>query len=289
MWFWWSLIAAVFAAVSVILTKKALQNVSASLVAWVLFSLNTPILILIAFKDGVTEVNSLFFLGAIGSASVFGIGKTIRLAAIKQNLLSKIAPLATFSAVFAYLLALIFLSEKIKLMGVIGLLLIILGAYILNAENLSKDLLKPFKLLFTEKASGLFMLGVLLASISAILDKISITNTFPTNPSLTLLMENIVISIILFIYLQKKKQGWIKQLKDNFKLLTLTSIIYMLSAIAVFSAFAIGPVALVIGIKQLQLFFVLLLSYLTFQDKPTKHSLLASVVMVIGVILIKLT
>jgi len=289
MWFWWSLIAAVFAAVSVILTKKALQNVSASLVAWVLFSLNTPILILIAFKDGVTEVNSLFFLGAIGSASVFGIGKTIRLAAIKQNLLSKIAPLATFSAVFAYLLALIFLSEKIKLMGVMGLLLIILGAYILNAENLSKDLLKPFKLLFTEKASGLFMLGVLLASISAILDKISITNTFPTNPSLTLLMENIVISIILFIYLQKKKQGWIKQLKDNFKLLTLTSIIYMLSAIAVFSAFAIGPVALVIGIKQLQLFFILLLSYLTFQDKPTKHSLLASVVMVIGVILIKLT
>ena len=288
MWFWWALTAAVFAAISVILTKKALKNVSASLVAWVLFSLNTPILVLIAFKDGSTEVNRLFFLGAIGSASVFAIGKTLRLAAIKQALLSKIAPLATFNAVFTYLLALIFLSEKIKLIGVVGLLLITMGAYILNAEKLGKDLLKPFKLLFAEKASALFMFGVALTSISAIFDKISVTNTFPTNPSLTLLMENVVISIILLIYLQKKKQGWITELKENFKLLTLTSLIYMLAVIAVFSAFAIGPVALVIGIKQLQLFFVLLLSYVAFQDKPTKHSLLASAIMVIGVILIKL-
>jgi len=289
MWFWWALTAAVFAAISVILTKKALKNVSASLVAWVLFSLNTPILVLIAFKNGTTEVNRLFFLGAIGSASIFAIAKTMRLAAIKQSLLSKIAPLATFNALFTYLLALIFLSEKIKLIGVVGLLLITMGAYILNAEKLGKDLLRPFKLLFAEKASVLFILGTVLTSISAIFDKISVTNTFPTNPSLTLLMENVVISIILLIYLQKKKQGWITELKDNFKLLILTSLIYMLAVIAVFSAFAIGPVALVIGIKQLQLFFVLLLSYFAFQDKPTKHSLLASAIMVIGVILIKLT
>jgi len=289
MWFWWALSAAILAALSVILTKKSLKNVSASLVAWVLFSLNTPILVLIAFKNGVTEVNNLFFLGAIGSAGVFSIGKTMRLSAIKQSLLSKISPLATFNAIFAYLLALIFLSEKIKLIGVVGLLLITLGAYILNAEKLGRNLLKPFKLLFREKTSMLFILGVFLTSISAIFDKISVINTFPTNPSLTLLMENIVISIILFIYLQKKKQGWIIQLKDNFKLLALTSIIYMLAVIAVFSAFAVGPVALVIGIKQLQLFFVLLLSYVVFQDKPTKYSLLASIVMIIGVILIKLT
>jgi len=273
----------------VVLTKKALKKISAPLVTWVLFSLNTPIVALIAFKDGVTQVNYLFFVGAIGSASIFAIAKTLRLVAIKQALLSKIAPLATFNAVFAYLLALIFLSEKIQLMGVVGLLLITMGAYILNAEELGKDLLKPFRLLITEKASLLFLLGVALTSVTAIFDKVSITNTFPTNPSLTLLMENIIVSFLLLIYLQKKKKGWLGELKENFKFLTLTSLVYMVAVIAVFSAFATGPVALVIGIKQLQLFFVLFLSYLTFKDKPTKHSLLASVIMVMGVVLIKLT
>lgn len=289
MWFWWAFLAAIMAAVSVVLTKKALKNISAPLVTWVLFSLNTPIVALIAFKDGITQVNYLFFVGAIGSASIFAIAKTLRLVAIKQALLSKIAPLATFNAVFAYLLALIFLSEKIQLMGVVGLLLITMGAYILNAEELGKDLLKPFRLLITEKASLLFLLGVALTSVTAIFDKVSITNTFPTNPSLTLLMENIIVSFLLLIYLQKKKKGWLNELKENFKFLSLTSLVYMVAVIAVFSAFATGPVALVIGIKQLQLFFVLFLSYLAFQDKPTKHSLLASVIMVAGVILIKLT
>jgi len=289
MWFWWAFLAAIMSAVSVVLTKKALKKISAPLVTWVLFSLNTPIVALIAFKDGVTQVNYLFFVGAIGSASIFAIAKTLRLVAIKQALLSKIAPLATFNAVFAYLLALIFLSEKIQLMGVVGLLLITMGAYILNAEELGKDLLKPFRLLITEKASLLFLLGVALTSVTAIFDKVSITNTFPTNPSLTLLMENIIVSFLLLIYLQKKKKGWLGELKENFKFLTLTSLVYMVAVIAVFSAFATGPVALVIGIKQLQLFFVLFLSYLTFKDKPTKHSLLASVIMVMGVVLIKLT
>lgn len=289
MWFWWAFLAAIMSAVSVVLTKKALKKISAPLVTWVLFSLNTPIVALIAFKDGVTQVNYLFFVGAIGSASIFAIAKTLRLVAIKQALLSKIAPLATFNAVFAYLLALIFLSEKIQLMGVVGLLLITMGAYILNAEELGKDLLKPFRLLITEKASLLFLLGVALTSVTAIFDKVSITNTFPTNPSLTLLMENIIVSFLLLIYLQKKKKGWLNELKENFKFLSLTSLVYMVAVIAVFSAFATGPVALVIGIKQLQLFFVLFLSYLAFKDKPTKHSLLASVIMVMGVVLIKLT
>lgn len=289
MWFWWAFLAAIMAAVSVVLTKKALKNISAPLVTWVLFSLNTPIVALIAFKDGITQVNYLFFVGAIGSASIFAIAKTLRLVAIKQALLSKIAPLATFNAVFVYLLGLIFLSEKIQLMGVVGLLLITMGAYILNAEELGKDLLKPFRLLITEKASLLFLLGVALTSVTAIFDKVSITNTFPTNPSLTLLMENIIVSFLLLIYLQKKKKGWLSELKENFKFLSLTSLVYMVAVIAVFSAFATGPVALVIGIKQLQLFFVLFLSYLAFKDKPTKHSLLASVIMVAGVVLIKLT
>ena len=144
MWFWWSILASILSALVIALTKKALADSGASLVTWALFSLNTPLLVLIAFKNGPTQVNYIYFLGAIASSVVFSIAKTLRLSGIKQGLLSKISSLSTLSVVFAYLLALVFLSENVQLLEIIGLILITIGAYILNLEKLGKDFFKTF-------------------------------------------------------------------------------------------------------------------------------------------------
>ena len=49
-----------------------------------------------------------------------------------------------------------------------------------------------------------------------------------------------------------------------------------------------GPVALVIGVKRLQIFFMLLMGYLFFKDKTTKHIWVATFIMVLGVLMIRL-
>jgi len=93
----------------------------------------------------------------------------------------------------------------------------------------------------------------------------------------------------LTIYLNKKEEKtWKLEVKNNLKWLTINGIIYGCISLLVFAAYTGAPVAIVMSIKRLQIFFVLLFSWIFFHDKPSKQSWIASAMMVLGVLLIKL-
>src|SRR5260221_6289297 len=152
MWFWFALASAILGAVDVTLNQRCLNKVSAGVLTWSLFSLTLPILALLAIKDGIPVLNAMFVVGVCGSALTFVFSKTIVNNTLKQNVISKVFPLTAFSGLFTYGFGLLFLGESIRLIPIIGLLLIISGSYILNADQAREDLLKPFKLLFSTRA-----------------------------------------------------------------------------------------------------------------------------------------
>ena len=288
MWFWYAILSAVISAFSVILNKLILKKVNTLLLTWSLFALPLPLLFLLSFKDVIPKINNLFFLGITGSSLSFVFSKTITLNSIKNNLLSKIYPLVSFSTFFTYIFGLILLSESIKLTAVIGLLIIILGGYILNAENARENILKPFKMLFLEKSSYVFLFAMILSSATSIFDKIGLTNVNPSNPTFVLFSENAFMTVLLTGYLTHKDKNWVNEIKNNFWFLFLASLIYMTLVLVAFLGFISGPVALVIGVKKVEILFVIILSFLVFKDKPDKHSVIAAVCMLCGVILTKL-
>ena len=288
MWFILAFGSAVLGAIDVILNKKCLNKVSAAVLTWSLFTLSLPPIAIVALRGGLPTVNQMFFFGVIGSSLTFVFSKTITNSTLKNNLVSKVYPLTAFNGLFIYLFGLIFLSESIRLIPLIGLLSVIFGSYILNADKAKEGLLKPFKILFTNKASLLFMFAILLNSITTIFDKTGINNTQPINPAFTLLMENVIMVVMLTVYLiTKEKITWIKEFKTNFGILFINSLIYSVVSLLVFMAFTDGPVALVMAVKRLQIFFILILGYLFFKDKPTKYAWIASFIMAFGVFLIK--
>ncbi len=289
MWFWFAFVSAVLGAAEVILNKKSLHNVSSAVLTWALFTLSLPILAYIALKDGMPSVNQLFYMGVFGSSLAFAFAKTITNETLKNNVVSKIFPLTAFSGIFTYIFGLLLLSETIRLVPVLGLLSIIAGSYIMNADQAKEDFLKPFKLLFTTKASVLFLIAIMLGSLTAIFDKVGLNNTAPTSPAFTIFVEQLIMSILMTVYVWKKeRKTWGKELRNNFWMLLLNSIMFIAVSLLVFTAYIGGPVALVLGIKRLQIFFILLMGYLFFKDKPTKHIWVATLIMVIGVIMIKI-
>jgi uncharacterized membrane protein len=184
---------------------------------------------------------------------------------------------------------LIFLSESIRPIPVIGLISVVLGSYILNADQAKEDFLKPFKIVFATKTSLYFLIAIMLGSLTAVLDKLALNNTLPKSPVFTILIEQIIMSAILTPYLlRKESKTWIKELKNNFLMLSLISIIFFITGLLVFYAYIDGPVALIIGVKRLQIFFILLMGYLFFKDKPTKHIWAATAIMILGVLMIRL-
>ncbi len=289
MWFLLAFISAILGAVDVILNKKCLEKMSAAVLTWALFAFSIPGLAIFALKNGVPALNYLFFIGVIGSALTFVFSKTITNETLKNNQISQVFPLTAFSGLFVYVLGLIFMGESLRPIPILGLFSIVLGSYILNADKSNGDLLRPFKVLFNNKASLLFLLAIFLNSVTTIFDKTAILNSIPNNSAFVLLAENLCMAIMLSVYLYKKeKVTWMREIKENISMLLLTCTIYTFVSLLVMNAFIEGPVALVMAIKRLQIFFILILGYIFFHDKPTRHAWVASAVMIIGVLLIRL-
>jgi len=288
MWFWYALASAIISAISVTVNKRLLHKIHVPLLSWSLFAFPIPFLIVLAIREGLPTVNRLFFTAIVSSSLCFAIAKTLSLSSIKNSLLSKIYPLQSVGLLFVYLLGIIFLSEVIEIVNLIGLFLIIIGVYIFNIEKAKENFLEPFKLLFTNRIFLLFLISILLSSITPIFEKTAIINSNPPSPIFVLLTENVLMSVLLSGYLTHKDRFWLREIKNNFWLLLLSSLIYTSLALFVFMGFSSGQVALVVGIKKLEVLFVLLFSWLFFHDKPTRHAWIASLIMLVGVVLIKM-
>jgi drug/metabolite transporter (DMT)-like permease len=289
MWFWLCLASSVLGAFANIMNKKTLGKVDASVFTWSLFALSLPFLGYIAFKDSVTTVNYFFFLGAIGSAIAFVFAKTITNQAIKQSVLSKLLPLSSLSVLFTYVIGLLFLSEEISAFGVLGLVLIVLGVYVLNADGAQEDLRKPITMLFSNKLYLLFILATFLISIESLFIKIAMNNTSPLNVPLAMFGEQSLMTLFLTVYLVRTKKGWVGVVRKDFVKLFLNSLLYFVVSLMVFTAMSGTAVALVQGVKRSQLLFTLLLGIVFLNDRPTKHTWVASLLIIIGVILIKIS
>ena len=87
----------------------------------------------------------------------------------------------------------------------------------------------------------------------------------------------------------KKDKQWMTDLKNNFWTLSLNGIAYMALSLLFMYGITTGAVALVSGVKKLEVFFVLIFGWLLFRDKPKKVVWIGSLIMLLGVILIKLS
>jgi uncharacterized membrane protein len=289
MWFWYAIISAITSAISITLNKKALAKVNASLVSWTLFAFSMPFLIYPSFKDGIPKLNGYFWLATLGSVVCFGYAKTLALKSLKGSLMSEVVPLAFFSVLFQYILGLIFFAEEIRLVPILGLLLIVSGGYILKVEEAKEGFLKPFQILFTNKNAFMYLGAMVLMTVSSAMDKTAMVNMEPLNQSFYLLLGNLALTLMIGFYMSKKSMTWVKDIKNNFWVLFGSALAYtVVSLTYLYGITTGGALALVSGVKKLEVFFVLILGFLLFGDKPKTGVWIGSLIMLIGVILIKM-
>lgn len=288
MWFWYALLSAAVSTISVILNKKALKNINTSLVSWSLFAFSVPFLIYPALKDGWPKINTVFLLASFASVVAFTYAKTLSLRSLKSSLVSEIIPLSFFAVLFQYFFGLIFLSQSLKTLPFVGLLLIIIGGYLLKVEEARENILKPLKLLVTNRSSLFYLIAMIIMPLATVFDKIALNNIKPINQSFYLLIGNILTTILLSIYLSNRNKNWMKDLKNNFWTLLLNGIAFTVVSLLFLYGITTGALALVSGVKKLEVFFVLILGWFLFGDKPKRGVWIGSLIMLLGVILIKL-
>jgi uncharacterized membrane protein len=78
-----------------------------------------------------------------------------------------------------------------------------------------------------------------------------------------------------------------REIFDNKKLFLILGVLNAFSTILAFSAVGGGSVGIVSTVYKTQLLFVLLFSYLFLKDRPKLETIIGSVIMILGVVLIK--
>ena len=287
MWFYLAVITSILSAISTVYGKHILKSINASVMTFALSAIPLPFLAFYLTTRPLPQLNSTFFLGLISSSILYVASKNLSMSAIKAGNLSSLIPLGSLGTLITYAFGVIILSETISPISLTGIITIILGAYIFNLDQARGEYLLPITSLFTNPNSLKYLTSVGFGSLVGITDKLSLNNSLPNDPIFLLFCQSIVTTFIMLIYLILNKKSWVKQIKTNFTHIFIASFIYAVFVIVAFTSFTKGPVILTMGILNTRVFLIFLLSYLFFKDKPTKHKLFGSLIMIIGVIITK--
>jgi len=171
-------------------------------------------------------------------------------------------------------------------LGYGGIILIVIGTYILNLDSSNKSFLGPFKALFRSIGAKCALGAAFIMSIMANMFKIGILNS---NVVFYIVLVNLMISIFFIPYIIKKLDKIVFQIKSRLKEVVILGIAKTIMEISAGFALVYAIVPYVISLKRSSILFGMGYSYFMFKEKHIKGRLLGAVVMLSGAVMIILS
>jgi uncharacterized membrane protein len=289
-WYWLALSSALLSAFAAILQKKALNEINAlnfTVIVSVFVALFSTFLI---GKVDLSVSGSYSILVLFGKSIINATAFLCIMIALKNLEISRALPVLAASPMAVALLAFILLGESLSLTEVLGMVLIVLGTYILELKK-NENIIAPFRVFVESKYHRIILIALGLMSLSAILDKLLLTS-FKLPPLTFLVMQNYFFLIIFLLYrflsgLKNRNEKLFKGVSKNIL------IIIVLIAIATIGyrwtqieATKLGPVGLVIAVKRLSVLFAVVIGAKLFKEENYLRKVLATLTIVAGALLI---
>lgn len=234
---------------------------------------------------GIPELSPGFFL-FISVATVIDFSAALLYTkAISSSELAKSFPLVAFTPIFIIGTSFIFLREVPSLTGLMGILAIVLGAYVLRAEDLKKNLLTPFKLIIREKGPRYMLLTSFLFSLVSPFFKRAI---FSSSPYFAMGVTHILsLVLMLLVSIPLRRLGSIpRTLKSHPWGFLIIGLMTFVTAVSYFLALDLTLAVYVVSVKRMSIPFAIILGFLFFREKNIVRHLTAGLIMVAGILLI---
>lgn len=286
LWILYSLLSAFSLATADTLSKKGLERADEYTIAWSRFLFSTPFLLILLFFIKIPEIDRTFWMSILLLLPLEISATILYIKAIKVSPLSLTIPFLSFTPLFLIFTSFVMLSEVPSLGGIIGIILIVTGAYTLNIDTLKRfgDLLEPFGAISKEKGSIYMILVAFIYSITSSLGKIAILHS---SPIFFGVIYYITLAVAFTPLALRKAEGGLK-IREN--LLNYGSIGLFIALMLIFHVFAIiqTDVAYMIAVKRTNLLFSVIYGHLIFKEGRIKQRLLGSVMMLSGVSIISI-
>lgn len=285
-WYIIALVAAFFSASAAILEKKILFKEKALSLSLILALFNLVLAVPFFFFVDYTLVSSsalgvLFFKSILGAVAFLFVMK-----GIKNLDISKALPLLVLTPGLVAFFAFIILGEALKLIEIGGMVLLLGGTYVLQLKR-KEEVLKPVEESVKPKGHYYILGALILFTITSILDKALLQNyKVPLNAFIGFQHLFFAIVFVFLAVIYSRDVNLKKSFKFSWKLIAVLAVITITYRYSYLYAVKIAPVALVLSIKRISVFFAVLIGGKLFQDKSLTRRVIATAVMILGAILI---
>jgi uncharacterized membrane protein len=204
--------------------------------------------------------------------------------AYEEGDLSLVYPLSRSAPLFVALWAVLFLKERLTTGGMMGILLVVVGAYIIGLRTLAwKELTKPLFSL-KNRTYQLALLTALLVSLYSMVDKIGVQYVHPFIFLYLLLLPRLVLYVpyILRTRYDSIKPEW----RRNKRNILLVAFMNFLSYLFILYAMTLTHVSYIVAIRQISVVFAVLMGNLFLGEKYGHIRTVASLCIFLGVLLI---
>jgi drug/metabolite transporter (DMT)-like permease len=263
--------------------KRALQKVhtidfSVSL-AVLNFVFSIPFLFLINYLQLSGLVLLLIFVTALLSTiAFFLVAKGIR-----HMELSTISPLLSLSPGVTSVLAFFVIGEYLKIQSIVGIILLVVGSYILTLEQ-NKNLFEPFRVFFRTKYLHLVLLSLLFYSLASIFDRVILHQFIIAIPAYMFFVQ-FFITLLLIPFgdiFGGGARGVVKAFRLGGKDLFFTSLFVITSRFFEMLSIQLAPIGLVSAVKRSSSFFTTVIGGEIFHEHNLKRKIVSSIIIVVG-------
>lgn len=285
MWFILSLFTAISEATKDMFSKKGLEKTDAYTVAWGLRVFALPFLLPLLFFIPIPRLDSQFWSALIINSALLTVTTILYMKAIKISPLSVSVPMLTFTPLFLLITSPFILGEFPSVYGLIGVILIVLGAYLLNAQEKGKGLIEPLRALVKEKGAILMLIVAFIWSVTSNIDKVGVLHS---SSVFWVISVNIFVGLVLSIMLLFMRRNFKLEVLPKIKNLLPVGFFSAIALLFQMTAIKMTLVAYVISIKRTSTIFSSLYGFFVFKEPFLKTRLAGILIMVLGVLFITL-
>lgn len=293
MWFLFALTFAVTSSLGIIISKRIMKVIDEYWYLWIsgLFTLPFLFLIIIWFYQ-IPHFDRIFFFAVGASIALDVVAAVFAYRAIKISEVSLVAPFSAFNPVFTTIISFVFLRELVSLKELAGIVVICIGAYLLEISKTQKGLFFPIKTLLTNKAVQLSLMAYFIWAITPTFQKTAIFHTYPSTPPFVSFSGMVGTSLFFGMLSAKFSRSSFNNIKTSIKkffpLFLLLGILSSIGQTAAFVTFSLTKLGLATAIFKLSMIFSVVLGWIFFKEKNIKDRLIGSIVMLMGIFLLVL-
>lgn len=288
MWYLYALLSACSSTLRRAGDKQLAHKLNYLTLGWAqqLCSLPIIILSLILFGEFINPLTlgAEFWLPTVAYAAIlYPLFLYFYINSIKHGELSRVLPIQSLTPICVMITARIFINQTPTPLAVLGMLIVVLGVYVLNLKG--RYLHNPLKVFSGDKANLFMLASIVLTAFAGVCDKVAIR---ASNPVYYTLINTCISLVVLLCISSVMKVNVMSTLKKLSKPLLASGTLSGTSFLLYVFALQIGPLAYVSTIKSTSILLGSIVGFVYFKERVTNIKIVALLLITTGLAILGL-